>query len=105
MVSVATVVGILLLVGVNTAVAALATRFFRVRLATRWGAVLYTVGFVLVLYVGTTILLSGFVGFGGRGVGDTGTALVLVWVLPLTLGYSIDYFWMPPPEQLPERSG
>jgi len=105
MVSVATVVGILLLVGVNTVVAALATRFFRVRLATRWGAVLYTVGFVLVLYVGTTILLSGFVGFGGRGVGDTGTVLVLVWVLPLTLGYSIDYFWMPPPEQLPERSG
>ena len=38
MVSVVDVVGLLVILGVNSAAAALGTRFFRVRLSTRWGS-------------------------------------------------------------------
>lgn len=104
--SAATVIGFLLIIVVNTVVAAVAIRFFRLRLATRWGAAVYTAVFVPVVYLVTTILLSGFVGFGGNGVEDTGTALILVWVLPFTLALSLDVFWMPAPEEveLPDQA-
>ena len=106
MASFATVFGFLFIIAVNTVVAAVAIRFFRLRLSTRWGAAIYTVVFVPVIYLVTTILLSGFVGFGGSGVRDTGTALILVWVIPFTLAVSLDVFWMPAPEEveLPEQT-
>ena len=104
MVSVPTVIGFLVIVVIHTVIAAVATRFFRLRLSTRWGFTIYTILFVPVIYLVTTLILSGFVGFGGEGVADTGTALVIAWVLPFCLGYSIDLFWMPPPEALPERA-
>ena len=105
MVSAATVVGFLLIMVVNTLVAAVTIRFFRLRLTTRWGAVLYTVIFIPVIYLVTTLLLSGFVGFGGSGA-DRGTALILVWVIPFTLAVSLDIFWLPAPEEidLPEQT-
>ncbi|PSQ47909.1 hypothetical protein BRD15_06285 [Halobacteriales archaeon SW_6_65_15] len=105
MVSAATVVGFLLIMVVNTLVAAVTIRFFRLRLTTRWGAVLYTVIFIPVIYLVTTILLSGFIGFGGSGA-DRGTALILVWVIPFTLAVSLDIFWLPAPEEidLPEQT-
>ena len=104
---VATLVGFLLIIAVNTVVAAVAIRFFRLRLETQWGAVVYTVVLVPFLFVATTILLSGFVGFGGEGVEDTGTALVLVWVVPFTLAVTLDLFWLPAPDEVetPERAG
>lgn len=106
MASFATVFGFLLIIAVNTVVAAVAIRFFRLRLSTRWGAVVYTAVFVPVIYLVTTILLSGFVGFGGSGVRDTGTALILVWVIPFTLAVSLDIFWMPAPDEveLPDQT-
>jgi hypothetical protein len=105
MVSAATVVGFLLIMVVNTLVAAVTIRFFRLRLTTRWGAVLYTVIFIPVIYLVTTLLLSGFIGFGGSGA-DRGTALILVWVIPFTLALSLDIFWLPAPEEidLPEQT-
>ncbi|MFC4447521.1 hypothetical protein [Halorussus aquaticus] len=106
MASVATVFGFLLIMVVNTVVAAVAIRFFRLRLSTTWGTVVYTALLVPLLYVVTTILLSGFIGFGGSGVRDRGTALILVWVVPFTLAVSLDVFWMPSPEEvdLPEQT-
>lgn len=103
MVSASTALGFLVIIVIHTVIAAVATRFFRLRLSTRWGFALYTLVFIPLIYLVTTILLSGFVGFGGDGVADTGTALIVAWVLPFTLGYSIDLFWMPPPEALPQR--
>ncbi|WP_132057935.1 hypothetical protein [Halorussus amylolyticus] len=102
----ATLIGFLIIIVVNTLVAAVAIRFFRLRLSTAWGAAVYTVLFVPLIYLVTTILLSGFVGFGGEGVQDTGTALILVWVLPFTLALSLDIFWLPPPEEAgtPDRT-
>jgi hypothetical protein len=106
MVSAATAFGFLFIIAVNTLVAAVTIRFFRLRLSTQWGAVLYTAIFVPVIYLVTTILLSGFVGFGGSGVADRGTALILVWVIPFTLAVSLDIFWLPAPEEidLPEQT-
>ena len=103
----ATVFGFLLIVVVNTVVAAVAIRFFRLRLSTRWGAAVYTAVFVPLVYFVTTLVLSGFVGFGGSGVSDTGTALIVVWVLPFTLALSLELFWMPAPEdvELPDQAG
>lgn len=105
MVSASTVLGLVVIIAVNTTVAAVMARFFRLRLKTRLGAVIYTILLVPVVFVVTTLILSGVLGFGGEGLGDTGTALTLVWVLPFTLGYSIHLFWMPPIEevQLPEQ--
>lgn len=104
--SAATVFGFLLIITVNTVVAAVAIRFFRLRLSTRWGAAVYTAVFVPLVYLVTTIVLSGFVGFGGSGVEDKGTALILVWVVPFTLALSLDIFWMPALDEveLPEQT-
>lgn len=104
MVSASTVLGFGVIVVIHTVIAAVATRFFRLRLATRWGSTLYTVVFVPIIYFVTTLLLSGFIGFGGSGITDTGMALIIAWVLPFCLGYSIDLFWMPPPEPLPKQA-
>ncbi|WP_458187475.1 hypothetical protein [Haladaptatus sp. NG-WS-4] len=100
MVSAATTLGFLVIILVNTVITAVVIRFFRLRLATRWGAVVYTLLLVPLVYIATTLVLSGVVGFGGSGIRDTGTALILVWVLPFTLGVSIDLFWMPPPDEI-----
>ncbi len=106
MVSAATAFGFLVIILVNTVITAVVIRFFRLRLSTKWGAVVYSLLLVPLVYVATTILLSGAVGLGGTGIRDRGTALILVWVLPFTLGLSIDLFWMPPPEEvdLPNKS-
>ncbi|RBI61632.1 hypothetical protein DMJ13_13080 [halophilic archaeon] len=100
MLSAATAVGFVFIILVNTVVTAVAVRFFRLRLSTRWGAIVYTLLLMPVVYVATTLVLSGVVGLGGSGLGDRGTVLVLVWVLPFMLGVSIDLFWMPPPEEI-----
>jgi hypothetical protein len=106
MASPATTVGFLHIIVVNTVIAAVAIRFFRLRLSTLWGAVVYTALFVPLIYLVTTILLSGFIGFGGGGVRDRGTALILVWVVPFSLAVSLDVFWMPAPEEvdLPDQA-
>jgi hypothetical protein len=100
MITAATAIGFLFIIVVNTVITAVSVRFFRMRLETRWGAVAYTFLLMPLVYVATTLVLSGAVGLGGDGVRDVGTALILVWVLPFSLGISIDLFWMPPPEEI-----
>ena len=104
MVSVADIVGLLVVVGANAAVAALATRFLRVQLTTRWGTVIYIVALVPAVQVLVTLALTGPLGLGP----DLGSALTVVGVavaLPFALGVAFDYFWMPSPAEveLPER--
>ena len=103
MVSVADIVGLVAVVGVNAAVAALVTRFLRVRLSTRWGIVVYVLVLVPAMQLLVTLLLTGPLGLGP----DLGSSLAVVGVavaLPFALGVAFDYFWMPTPDEveLPE---
>jgi hypothetical protein len=91
-------VGLLVVVLVHTALTAVATRYIRLRLRTSWGRALYAGLLVPVLLVVTTIVLTGGLGLGGTL--DRQTALLVVLVLPLTLGYAIDLFWMPAPDEI-----
>jgi hypothetical protein len=104
MVSPLEALGILLVVVVHTFLAAVSTRFFRLRMNTRWGRALYAGIFVPLLLVASTILLTGALGI-GSDVGRT-AAVMLVLVVPLILGYSIDLFWIPAPGEidLPETA-
>jgi len=103
MVSVVDVAGLLVILGVNSFVAALLTRLFRVRLNTGWGAVLYSVLLTPIALLVVVLLL------GGAGLGpDLGSPAAVVGItilLPLALGMAFDYFWQPAPEEidLPDR--
>jgi hypothetical protein len=100
MVSVSSLVGLAVVVAVNALVAALAVRYFRYRLETRWGAVVFTAVLVPVLYVATTLFLTGFLGLGGGLFESVATLLLVTWALPFALGASFDYFWMPAPDEV-----
>lgn len=98
MVSVVDVLGLLVILAVNATVAALMTRFFRVRLSTRWGPLVFIAFLVpLVLLVLTLVL-------GGAGLGpNLGTPALVVGatiLLPTAIGTSFDYFWMPNPDEV-----
>lgn len=104
MVSVADVVGLLVILGVNTTIAALATRFFRVRLNTNWGSALYTI-LLLPLPLVAVVMILGGIGL-GPNLGTTNAVLGITIVLPMTLGITFDFFWMPAPDDVdvPDRS-
>ncbi len=96
--------GLAILVLVNTAAAALLTRFFRVRLQTQWGSVVYTAFSVpVVLLVSTLVLGSIF----GPNLGSAAAVVGVTILLPFSLGVAFDYFWMPAPDEvdLPDRAG
>lgn len=98
-------VGLVVLVLVNAALAALVTRLCRNRLETAWGSAIYAaLGGAFVL-VASTLVLSGIFNIGGR-VGSRYAAILLTIAAPLALGITFDYFWMPSPEEvdLPEST-
>ena len=104
MVSAADAVGLGIVVLVNTATAALLTRFFRVRLDTAWGSAIYvaTLGSFVLLLV--TLVFSGVMGL-GPDLGSRVAVIMVTIALPLSLGATFDYFWMPSPDEveLPDR--
>jgi hypothetical protein len=104
MVAVVDAVGLLAILFVNTAVAALLTRFFRVQLVTDWGSAIYTVLFVPVVQLVVLLVVSGLFKL-GPNVGSPAAAVGLAVVLPLSLGVAFDFFWMPAPDDLevPDR--
>lgn len=107
MVTLVGAIGFAIILGVHTLIAAVATRYFRITLKTTWGSVLYSLLLTPVLLVISTLVLSGVVGL-GSDVGGVGNALLLTVVIPITLGYALDFFWMPDPEdvELPDtKSG
>jgi cell division protein FtsW (lipid II flippase) len=102
MVDAADALGLALLVLVNSAAAALLTRFFRVRLQTRWGSLAYIAFAVPVALLVSTLVLGSVL---GPDLGSAATVVGVSILLPFSLGVSFDYFWMPAPEEvdLPER--
>ncbi|MFT4922914.1 MAG: hypothetical protein ACI8XM_002133 [Haloarculaceae archaeon] len=102
MVSVFEALGLAFIVLVNSAVAALLTRFFRVRLKTDWGSAVYVAVVIPVVLLILTMLFGTIM---GPNLGSTGAVIGLTVVLPMSLGVSFDYFWMPTPEEvnLPDR--
>jgi cell division protein FtsW (lipid II flippase) len=103
MVSVADIVGLLAVVAVNATLAALVTRFLRVRLTTRWGIAIYVLVLVPAVQVLATLLFTGPLGL-GPDLGSSLTVLAVAVALPFALGVAFDYFWMPTPAEveLPE---
>ncbi|PSQ41483.1 hypothetical protein BRD14_06320 [Halobacteriales archaeon SW_5_68_122] len=97
MVSAFEAVGLLILVGLNTFLAAVCTRMFRVRLETRWGGVLYTLLLTPVVLVVVTLLLGQAL---GPDLGSAATVVGVTVLVPLTLGIAFDYFWMPSPDEV-----
>ena len=87
---------VLVVVTVQTAIAALLTRLFRVRLTTRWGAVVFAVTIIPVVLTLTTLVL----GRVGPDLGSRGTVVFVMIGVPLALGLTIDYVWMPAPEEV-----
>jgi len=100
MVSASALVELAVIVSVNAALAALATRYFRYQMNTRWGAALFTLVFVPLGYLVTTLVLAGFLGLGSGLFSNNGTLLAVTWALPFALGVSFDLFWMPAPEEV-----
>lgn len=98
MVSVLGAVGLLALVGVNTGIAAILTRVFRVRLETRWGGAVYTLLLTPVALVVVTLVAGGL--FPLPNLGSSATVIGVTVLLPLTLGIAFDYFWMPHPDEV-----
>ncbi|SEA06761.1 hypothetical protein SAMN04488065_1670 [Haloplanus vescus] len=90
--------------GANTVLAAVLTRFFRLKLHTQWGSALYTAFIVPVVLVVTTITTFSL----GVGIdlGSTAAVLGLMIGLPMALGVSIDVLYVTPPEEyeLPETT-
>lgn len=95
-------VGVVLLIAVNAAIAALAIRLLRVRLATRWGAALYTLVLVPLPLVAVLLFASGPLGIGAN-LGDRGTVVFVTVVLPIAVGGAFDVLWMPTPAEVADR--
>ena len=99
MVNVVGLVGLLVIVLVNSAVTALMTRFFRVRMNTRWGGLLYSILLCPVaMFVVFMVLAT--LGFGGDLTLGRVAVVFLTIVVPLAVGMTFDYIWMPAPEDV-----
>ena len=97
MVSVVDAVGLVVLIATNTALAAVLTRLFRVRLSTRWGGLLYTLLLTPIVLFMVTLLVGQAV---GPDLGGGATVLGVTVLVPLSLGIAVDYFWMPAPDEV-----
>ena len=89
-----------MVVAVHALLAAVATRYVRLRLRTQWGRALYAGLLVPVLLVPSTLVLTVTDALGLGGSLGRRTALLVVLVLPLTLEYAIDPFWTPAPDEV-----
>lgn len=99
MVSLASAIGLLVIIAVHTVFAAVATRFFRIRLDTQWGAAVYSLLLIPILLVVSTLVLSGALGL-GADLGSQAMVVMFVIAIPLALGFTIDVFWMPHPDDI-----
>ena len=82
----------------QTLVAAVATRFFRIRMETSWGWVIYTTLLTPVLLLAVTLVTTGALGI-GPDLGGPGVAVAVMVGVPLALGFTIDLLYVPPPEE------
>ncbi len=99
MVSIVDAVSLLIILGLHTAFAAVATRFFRIRLDTWWGTIVYVVFLIPVALFFSMLFFSGALGL-GPNLGSQEIVFVVVIAMPVVLGYTIDVFWMPHPDDV-----
>lgn len=88
------VLGMGLVIVIQTAIAAILTRFFRLRLTTRVGTGIFIGGAIPFMLLLSTLVLTGILGL-GVDLGDRETALFLLILVPFVIGITIDYVWMP----------
>ncbi len=87
----------------NTAATALLVRLFRNRLSSSWGPVVFAIVLIPPVLVVLTQLF-GLLGF-GFDLGSPRIVFALLVFVPFAVGLTIDYFWMPAPEdvELPDE--
>ena len=89
----------------HTLIAAVCTRFFRLRLETQLGWVIYALTLIPVVLVISTIVVSGVLGIGP----DLGSPIVVFGVmigLPLAVGITLDLLYVAQPDdvELPDTA-
>ena len=100
MVSAVGLLGLLVIVLLNSALTALMTRFFRVRMNTRWGSLIYAILLCPIAMFVVLLVLSGPLPLGeGLSLSTNATLLVTIGI-PLAVGMTFDYFWMPSPDEV-----
>jgi len=93
-------VTILALVAFHTLLAGVTTRFFRLRLSTSWGSVVYTIVLTPMLLLISTLFFTGVVNVGsGVNLGTPTVVIGLFVGLPVVVGAAIDYLYVPSPEE------
>lgn len=97
------VVGLVVLLGIHTLLAAVLTRFFRLRLESRWGWIVYSFLLIPPVLLASTLVLAGVIGL-GVDLGSPAVAAAVTVGLPLALGFAVDTLYVPPPDEvdLPE---
>lgn len=100
-------VSLVALVALHTLIAGVATRFFRLRLNTSWGAVVYTLVLTPMLLLISMLVFAGVLNVGaGIDIGSPTLLVALLVGLPVVLGAAIDYLYVPSPDdvELPDTS-
>ncbi|WP_245998489.1 hypothetical protein [Halalkalicoccus subterraneus] len=97
MLSLGTLVGLAVVVGVHTVVASVLIRFFRLRLDTRGGTIAFSL-FLVPIVLALSLLFFGQLPI--FGAIDRQTVVLVTILMPLLLGFAIDLFWMPTPEEV-----
>ncbi len=93
-------VSILALVAFHTLLAGVTTRFFRLRLSTSWGSVVYTIVLTPMLLLISTLFFTGVLNLGtGVNLGTPAIVIGLFVALPVVLGAAIDYLYVPSPDE------
>ncbi|XVH32436.1 hypothetical protein ACNS7O_04420 [Haloferacaceae archaeon DSL9] len=95
------VIGVVLfgiVLAVHTLVAAVMTRFFRLRLETTFGWIVFSLFLIPVVLAVSTILFTGVLQI-GVNLGSRPVALAVMIGLPLALGMTIDVLYIPSPDE------
>lgn len=93
-------VTVLALVAFHTLLAGVTTRFFRLRLSTSWGSVVYTIVLTPMLLLLSTLFFTGVLNLGtGVNLGTPAVVIGLFVALPVVLGAAIDYLYVPSPDE------
>lgn len=97
MLSLGTLIGLAIVVGVHTVIASILIRFFRLRLDTRGGMIAFSLFLVPVVLAVSLLFFGQLPVF---GTVDRQTVMLVTILMPLLLGFAIDLFWMPTPEEV-----
>lgn len=102
MVAAGEVLGLVLLIAINTMIAAIGTRFFRLLLDSRIASVVFGVVFITMALLASTLILSGVFHM-GFDLQDTFIATIVTIIIPFALGATIDLVWVETPEEVDEQ--